>query len=557
MVFLTREQLEERLAVLHQANLELVSDLSLDTVLKRIVQLAREQVDARYAALGVTDEKGNLVRFIHEGMIPEQEEQIAHPPRGLGLLGVMQRERHSVRVAEISDDPRSVGFPEGHPKMHSFLGVPIWRGTQQLGQIYVTDKVNLVEFTNSDERVLETLAAYASVAITNAQLYENIIEQDRELVRRNEDLALLNDIGTALASSLEQDEVLEKTLTRVLSYLKVEAGEIFLREDNGKDLRLAIHRGERDIHFWTRDHFRMGEGLLGSTAATGEPLFNIKTSDYVRFLRRELIAVGLRCLSLIPLKFHGYVVGVLSVATYRETLLDEREMKMLVAIGNWAGTMIENSRLLQQGRRLAILEERDRIGMDLHDGIIQSIYGVGLALEYARIELADHPEKAREKIEQSIEGLNQVIRDIRAYILDLRPRQLHSENLKQGLQRLVVEFEANSETRAILTAPEDGLPHLPAENSLALFHICQEVLANVAKHSQATQVDIRLWSVKERVLLEIADNGKGFDLQNINLTIGHGLSNMYTRARKVGGDVEITSAPGEGTLVLAWVPRIR
>ncbi len=206
-------------------------------------------------------------------------------------------------------------------------------------------------------------------------------------------------------------------------------------------------------------------------------------------------------------------------------------------------------------QRLAILEERDRIGMDLHDGIIQSIYGVGLALDFARMALQDDPEQARAKIEQSIAALNATIRDIRAYILDLRPRQFHGDDLKQGLQRLVAEFQANCVTRANMVAPEDGLIDFPAENATALFHICQEALANIAKHAHARHAEIHLWTTQERVLLEISDDGRGFQTSQVKSTLGHGLSNMDARARKVGGAVEITSTPGKGTTVLAWVPR--
>jgi two-component system sensor histidine kinase DevS len=229
-------------------------------------------------------------------------------------------------------------------------------------------------------------------------------------------------------------------------------------------------------------------------------------------------------------------------------------MSLLTAIGAWAGITVENANLNQQARRLAVLEERDRIGMDLHDGIIQSIYATGLALDYARLALSEDPTQAEEKIEQAIEGLNTTIRDIRSYIMDLRPRQFRGEDLMEGLQKLVEEFRANTRMELNLTGPEDGKVILPAVQTTALFHICQEALANIAKHAQASHTNIDLWTAPGRVLLEISDNGHGFDLRKMSATLGHGLSNMHTRARKVGGDVEITSEPGKGTTVLAWVP---
>ena len=168
MALLTREQLEERLAALHRASLELVRDLSLDAVLERIVYLAQEQADAAYAALGVVDDNGNLVRFIPVGMTPDEIKRMDHPPVGEGQIGALAIERRAIRVPDIQADSRSRGFPPGHPDMTSFLGVPILLGDKLLGQIYLTNKETYAEFTKSDEIVIETLAAYAATAITNA-----------------------------------------------------------------------------------------------------------------------------------------------------------------------------------------------------------------------------------------------------------------------------------------------------------------------------------------------------------------------------------------------------
>jgi len=246
---------------------------------------------------------------------------------------------------------------------------------------------------------------------------------------------------------------------------------------------------------------------------------------------------------------------VMSVVSCRESHLDDRRINLLASIGNWAGITIENARLHRQARRLAILEERERIGMDLHDGIIQSIYAVGLALDHARATLDEDPKSTRLKIDQAVDGLNNAIRDIRTYILDLRPRQFRGEDLVAGLHQLADEFRANAQSSAAVSGPKNSLVDLPTVNATALFHICQEALANVAKHAQATQTNIHLWTTNERVMLEITDDGKGFSLHKMSVTLGHGLSNMHARARKVGGDVEITSEPGDGTTILAWVPR--
>jgi len=555
MVLLTREQLEERLAALHLASLELVRDLSLDVVLQRIIHLAREQARARYAALGVVDDNGKLLQFIPVGMTPEEVRLTGDPPVGMGLLGALKQERQTIRIPDIGADPRSGGFPPHHPVMHSFLGVPILLGEHLLGLIYLTDKEDHFEFTKDDERVIETLAAYAAVAISNARLYQGMAERDQSLTRRTEDLALINDMAATMASSLEIDEILTQTLGRVMDHLDVEAGEIFLSEESGHVLRLALHIGDGFQSIWTRDSFQVGEGPVGQVAETGIPLVTVNPQREARYFRRAVIEAGFCCIACIPLTSRGNVLGVMCVVVKQARHLDKRNLDLLLSIGTWAGLSIENARLHRQAQRLAVLEERERIGMDLHDGIIQSIYAVGLALDYAQSAVEADPRMARLKIEQAVEGLNNAIRDIRSYILDLHPRQFRGEDLMVGLQQLVDEFIANSRTQATLVGPKNGLVTLPTPNATALFHICQEALANVARHSRAPQVNVHLWTNNDRVILEIADNGRGFDLRKMSVTLGHGLSNMHVRAHKVGGNVEIASEPGEGTTVMAWVPR--
>jgi two-component system, NarL family, sensor histidine kinase DevS len=151
-----------------------------------------------------------------------QEEEIhmmEHPPKGLGLIGALMHSEVPIRLSRIADDPRSSGFPKHHPEMNSFLGVPIRSGNRQLGQIYLTDKKGGSDFTDDDQLVIETLASYAAVGITNARLYKQLIRRDRVLTRRNENLALLNELASTLASSSDIDAILEQSLSQVMDYL--------------------------------------------------------------------------------------------------------------------------------------------------------------------------------------------------------------------------------------------------------------------------------------------------------------------------------------------------
>lgn len=555
LMLLTREQLQERLFALHRASLELVKDVSLETLLERIASVACEQAGARYAALGVLDEDGKLKKFISVGMTDKEVKKIDHPPVGRGLLGALMDTEIPIRTYSIQSHPSSVGFPAHHPHMESFLGVPIRSGDKQLGQIYLTEKKGATEFTADDEMIIQMLAAYAATAITNAMLYEQMRERDLALTRRNVDMGLLNGIATTLTSSLELDEILNKTLGLVVSYMKVEAGDIFLLEEDKTTLRMVLHRGQAAEAFWTRNIFQVGEGYPGIVAKSRKPMVGTHLASDTNFLRDAVVLAGFQQIACIPLLSGENLMGVMSVATRETTPFDERSVQLLTAVGAWAGLAIENASLHSNARRLAVLEERDRIGMDLHDGIIQSIYGVGLALEGVQHSLKEDPESAKNRIHHAIDGLNQSIRDIRAYILDLRPRQLGNEGLINGIKRLIAEYRANTFSEVNFTEPDSDLKELPHTQSLVMFHICQEALANAAKHAKAKNVQVAIWTTPERALLEIRDDGKGFDLDNMKTSIGHGLANMQTRAHAVGGDFDISSAPDDGTTILVWVPR--
>jgi len=178
-MLLTREQLQDRLIALHKASLELVKDISLEHLLERIATTACEQSDARYAALGVFDADGGLEKFISVGLTSDEIRRIAHRPVGKGLLRALQNVEEPLRVPVIQNHPKSVGFPDGHPIMVSFLGVPIRAGDQQLGQIYLTDKIDAEEFTTDDEKIIQMLAVYAAAAIQNARH----VGQDDEFLR--------------------------------------------------------------------------------------------------------------------------------------------------------------------------------------------------------------------------------------------------------------------------------------------------------------------------------------------------------------------------------------
>ena len=232
----------------------------------------------------------------------------------------------------------------------------------------------------------------------------------------------------------------------------------------------------------------------------------------------------------------------------------QADQEMVELLAAHAAIAIQNARLYEQVGRLAIVEERTRIGMDLHDGVIQSIYAVGLTLESARLALQQNPEEADTLLEQAISALNDTIRDIRNFILDLRPHRFGGD-LRRGLARLVREFQANAIVPVSLTIPPDSIENLPTPVTRSLFLTTQEALANIARHAKATQVEVTFRRTDDhKIQLTIRDNGQGFDVQSKTYSVGHGLSNMRARADDLNGTCKIHSVFGEGTTITLTLP---
>jgi len=556
MIQKTKKELEEQIGSLYQASKDLVGDFSLETLLTRIVRLAQAQVQAEYAALAIRDENGKVMNFIHSGMSEEELHLLAHPPKGKGLLGELQQKHEVIRISNIIEDSRYSGFPQYHPAMSSMLGVPITTGEKILGQIYLTNKIGANEFTLDDERLMKTLAAYAAVAITNTQLYTNILEQDEAINQQYEDLTLIYDLAQGIANSWDIKEIMSLTLKKVISYLEVETGEIFLKDRGEKDLRLALLRGDDFEAFYTKNVFRFGDGVVGKVAGLNKALVVTDLENDARIMRPAIIEAGFKSQAVIPFQTAREVVGVMTLSSKTTRKYSIRELDLLTTIGMWAGTAIQNVQLQQQTKHIAVLEERERIGMDLHDGVIQSLYSLGLTLDYVKAILEEDSEESMKKLDSATDGINSTIVDIRTYISDLRPRQMQ-ENLsfKENLEVLLQEFRNNSRIAAAIQDNIKGQLDLNYHNTLTLFRIAQESLSNTARHSKAQNADLRLWEEDCLIYLEIIDNGEGFNIDKTEANLGHGLANMQRRTRKVGGGIQIDSSPGNGTKVMAWVPK--
>lgn len=542
----TNRARQRALEAVNRAALAISSKLSLHATLLQIVNSAREIAEAKYAAIGEFDSEGRVETFVTSGMAPEEIQLIDHEPIGLGLLGAILEDGEPIRVPRIEDDPRSVGFPPGHPSMVSFLGVPIMAGSSVLGNLYLTDKQAAEGFTEDDAEMIQILANHAAVAIENAHLYEASQQRARELKARNRELAAVNAVARVMSEHLEIHELLQQTLGQVLQVTGMDAGEVYLLEEGSGELQLAANRGIAAESLESIQRFRIGEGFPGVVVETGQPITTTDLASERSYLRQEVVQAGFKSYACIPIRLKGAVVGTLGLASKQLHSFSTRDLSLLEAIGHQVGVAVENARLYQEIERLAISEERSRIGMDLHDGVIQSIYAVGLTLETTRLLMDNDPDQAEQLLDKAVEGLNDAIRDIRNFILDLRPHRFEGD-LGQGISRLVREFRANAMVEVDLHADEEQLAAVPPSHGQALFLTAQEALANIARHARASHVDLTIERTSNRLQMQVVDDGLGFNASQQQQTVGHGLANMQARAEELGGQFTVESQPGEGT----------
>ena len=372
---------QDRLLI--QAGLTLVSELDLDRVLERIVELAMDITSARYGALAVlAEDRHRIEQFVTRGITEDQQIAIGDPPVGHGILGLLIEERRSVRIPDISKDPRSYGFPPNHPPMGSFLGAPVLALGKVFGNIYLTEKQTADEFTPEDEAALEVLATQAGVAIENARLHE------------------------------------------------------------------------------------------------------------------------------------------------------------------------ETRRAEEQRGRLEMLEDRERIAKELHDGVIQALFAVGMGLQGTAAMSPD--AETMHRIEGAVEEIDRAIRDLRNYIFGLRPGILADRQLDEALTKLAIDFQERSDVVIVVDIDAKTASEF-AGRATDVVQLVREALSNVERHAEAQTCRVTLRRTSAGGVLEIDDDGVGFEVVTAKGP-GMGLANLRSRVGSLGGQIEITSTPGEGTTVRATLP---
>ncbi len=530
----------DRMHALLDAVLAIGSDLDLQTVLRRIVEAAVVLADAEYGALGVIGEGDQLSQFLTVGIDDELHQQIGALPRGRGILGLLIREPHAIRLRDLSQHEASYGFPPHHPPMRSFLGVPVRVRDEVFGNLYLTEKRGQAEFDEADVSIVEALATAAGVAVENARLYQAARQREHWLEASSEVMA-------RLLSGEDPGEVLELVAERCCALADADLAMITL--PHGEELVIEIAVGAESRLLRGR-RLPIGRSLTGVVFHSGKQLnvSDVRTDD--RFVSPIPDSSDYGPAIMTPLVADGGVQGVITVANLvGGRSFGDLEASMIEGFAGQAAVALKLAEQRRETERLGIYEDRDRIARDLHDLVIQRLFANGMQLE-STIRLMEVPE-AVDRVRRVVDDLDTTIKEIRSTIYALQSEVRASDASLRS--RLLAESEDASPSLGFSPALRfEGLidTAVPPSVEEHLLAVLREALSNVARHAKAERVDVSVAVGGDGLTLTVRDDGVGLGTGSRR----SGLRNLADRAAQLGGAFVIGDAPGGGTELVWQVP---
>lgn len=553
---------------LFSAVVAVAAGLELGATLRRIVQAAADLVDAEYGALGVLGAQGTVSEFVHVGIDTETANRIGPLPAGRGILGLLIEHPAPIRIEDLMQHPAAAGFPEGHPVMKSFLGVPVRVRGEVFGNLYLTQKRDGRGFTGDDERTVMALAAAAAVAIENARLYESSRQRERW---QN----AITEIANAVLSGEETGDVLTLVarnarrlagadfatiaLPDAEGVLRIEITDAYDDAEAEFELprsRWAVQDSHRSPQF-VRELQTLARSWLGTAVSStsrvnrvfseGEGLTD--TNVPIALTPGEIATFS--HVALLPMRSGSRVLGVLSLLwAGGAQSASEATIALAQTFAGQAAVTLTLAEARGEQQRLAVFEDRDRIARDLHDLVIQRLFATGMQLQ-GTMRLEDVPAPAAERIDKAVDELDETIREIRQTIFALHEPV---DGPASGLRGRVLRETKQS---AAVLGFEPAVRFIGAvDSSVAddrgdhLIAALREALMNAAKHAQAAHVDILVQIENSSVLLVVTDDGIGIPEQGMGRRSG--VTNLMARAVECGGSCELERVNAEGGTRLVW-----
>lgn len=528
---------EVRLRRLGDADRAIVAELSLDNLLHRIVSSAKEIVSAQYAALLVINE-GHLEQFLHLGMDDATVAAIGELPQVRGLLGALVERPEPVRLPALSEDPRSSGFPPDHPPMGAFLGAPIRTSSSIYGNIYLTKLVGQPEFTAEDEELVIALAGTAGVAIENARLHEQAQRRQQwlrasadvshRLIAVSDDQTMLHDIAGSLRELIGADSV----------------GILLPATDDASQLVMEVINGLGSPEL---------QGLRFSAEGTqAQRAMQDERSQVLQDVQERLAPLveryalpTIRHLVTFPLKGAGQPRGAILACRLRDVPFSPADLELADGFVSQMGLALELADSRSNHQKLVMLEDRARIARDIHQQVVQKLFATGLTIQGTAMVVADAP--LRRRLTGVVDTLDDTIRTIRTSIFELQDASSLGASIRTRVMRVLSELTPVLGFAPLLSFEGPLDTSVDDQLSNEVEAVLRESLTNVAKHSAASSVALRVVAGDGALVITVADNGVGIGPSARR----SGLSNLRRRAERRGGQLELEQAPGGG-LLLRW-----
>ena len=542
---------DDKLRRLLEVGRGLVSELDTEAVLDRILEEARAITGARYAALGVLDEpRTALERFITAGIDESTHRTIGDLPRGRGVLGALIEDPRPLRLADVGVHPQSYGFPPSHPRMETFLGVPIVIRGQAWGNLYLTEKEGGEVFDDADQEAAVVMAQWAATAIENARLYESSERRREEAERAVLGLRAARDITDAIAGVVEVDKVLELIVKRGRALVEARAVLIMLKE--GDDLVVAAVAGHAEDSRGRR--VPMATFTCGAALERRRPERISDLSAHSRIAPTELGVPDAHNALLVPMVHRGAGVGVLAAFDHGvggRTFSPEDEQLLRTFAASAANAVAIHRSVEADRLRAAVTAadaERARWARELHDQTLQALGALRVLLASAQRR---NPAVAGDPaITEAIQNIELEIDKLRVIITDLRPTLLDDLGLGPAIETLLERRRIDG-LEIVASVSMEDLEGLAPELEIVIYRLLQEALTNVARHADATKARVLVRPSDEGLIVEIQDDGAGFDAGSP--TSGFGLGVMRERVYLAGGQLELDSG-ADGTTVRAYLP---
>lgn len=518
--------------------------LDLDRALQRIVEMASQVVDARYAAVGVRGPDGGLREFVYTGITTAQRDKMDHLPVGRGVLGLLIHEPQVLRIRSLSKHPASVGFPPGHPPMNTFLGAPVIVRGEVFGSIYLTEKRSAPEFTEVDEVLVAVLAVAAGIAVDNARLFERARTRHRWMRaiahRGSEPLS-----GIALSDTLCGlcADVAELTDAVDVFLLIEEDGEVSVEGHTGRSVAAG------DLSGWDLTGWELTASATPQVAGGG--LSVVPAAE----IPSELVRRGAHWASVQPLQRASGAFGWIIITHPRQPDWNGEDSSGLAGVAEVASLAVAYAEQQQVARDLEVLEDRHRIARDLHDHVIQRLFAIGMSVQ--TVQAASTSGRAPDestvaRLEQIVTDLDRTIAQIRTSIFDLQtiPGHHDTTTLRRRVLDIVAELSAHASIAPGVqfagpvdtVVPESLGPHIDA--------VLREGLSNALRHAHAEHINVSVSADDAVLTVEISDDGIGID----SGVTYRGLDNLTRRADQCDGNFTVTTRPGRGTTLTWSVP---